>query len=165
LNIEYILGSRGGIEKDGEYGERDEQDATGICFACDGLAITLRRMIRSSDIDKLLDCPQRRRESVKEWCRRNEVDETALHRLVEIYGAFPSLIEAFRLGYELNGENEPKGESAGSEKGERRYAVKFVVVDTADGRIIGNATTNRDWAQDQAATYNDVEADSAGARH
>jgi hypothetical protein len=71
------------------------------------------------------------------------------------------VIEAFRLGHDARQQAEPSGaRAAGWVVGGSRYAVQFVVVDTASGRILGDATDTPNRAADLAGTYNDLDSES-----
>jgi hypothetical protein len=117
-------------------------------------------VIRSDDISKLLNRPGRDRESIPEWCRRNNVDESVIARLAALYGFSRQIaalgIDAFRLGYEARREDEPKSKSSTVQEGPR-YAVEFVVIDRDGGRIVGDPTPARQEAEGLAGAYNEID--------
>lgn len=126
-------------------------------------------MIQPADIERLVAVRERARESVGDWCRRNGIDESVIHRLLELYGwdrrSGIAALDAFRTGHEARRADEPRGESSvGWVAGGDRYAVQHVVVDTASGVILGNATPNPAAAVDLAETYNRVDSDTATDR-
>ncbi len=119
-----------------------------------------RDVIRTEDINKILDRRERDGESIPEWCRRHDVDEAVIRRLAAVY-AFNRqtqvmAIDAFRLGHEARRGDEPRSKSPAGEG--RRYAVEFVVVDRNDGRIVGDPTPTRNEAAGLAGTYNEIDA-------
>ena len=94
-----------------------------------------------------------------------------MRRLAEVYGgdrdSSPIFVSIFQLGYDARCRAEPTGErSAGGVAGGPRYAVQHVVVDTANGRIMGDATSTQAKAQGLAGTYNELDSDAASdSRH
>jgi hypothetical protein len=126
-------------------------------------------VIQPADIERLVGVREQTRESVGDWCRRNGVDESVIHRLLELYGwdrrSGIAALDAFRTGHEARRADEPRGEcSAGWVVGGDRYAVQLVVVDTASGVIVGDATSNSAGAVDLAETYNRVDSETATKR-
>jgi hypothetical protein len=116
-------------------------------------------MIRPSDIDKIVCRHARRSEGgIGEWCKRNDVDEDAIERIVQIYGfdrgSAIAAIDAFRVGHQARREDEPRGELSASGP---RYAVQMVVVDSRSGRIVGDASSAMDHLEGLAAAYNELE--------
>lgn len=122
-------------------------------------------MIRSSDIDLILNRRSGRKETIEEWCARNDVAESVIHRIVALYGVdtktAAAAIEGFRLGHEARKGDEPKGQT---DIPGPRYSVQSVVVDTRDGHIVGSASPSDDWAFDLAHTYNDADAATEDSR-
>ena len=119
-------------------------------------------MIRTSDIDALLNQRLHNGGTVEEWCHQNDVDESVIHRLVAEYGldlaSASAAVEAFRLGHDVRQQAEPRGERIA---GEPRYEVQFVVIDTADGRIVGSPARARGSVDGLAGTYNDIASQTA----
>lgn len=123
-------------------------------------------MIRTDDINKILDCRARDGESIPEWCRRNDVDESVIHRLVAVYGfnrqAAIAAIDAFRLGHEARRADEPRSKPSPGRDGDR-YAVEFIVINRDNGQIVGDPTAARDDAEGLAGAYNEIDAQSRRA--
>jgi hypothetical protein len=123
-------------------------------------------VISTDDIDKILDRPERDSESIPEWCRRNDVDESVIRRLAAVYGYSRQIaalaIDAFRLGYEARRGDEPRSKSSPARDG-RRYAVEFVVIDRDDGRIVGDPNPAQDDAEGLAGAYNEIDAQARRA--
>ena len=126
-------------------------------------------MIGEDDIQRLADLRDLEEEDVADWCRRNDVDDSAIRRVGEIYGRFrnqaiyrrlrgPAIsVAGFLLGFDARREAEPKGIRASGWDGPR-YGVQFVVVDRKDGRLIGDAALTQDEAEAHAGMYNDLDA-------
>jgi hypothetical protein len=118
-------------------------------------------VIRSSDIDKILNCKARDRESIEDWCRRHDVDESVMRRLAAVYGfdqrTAAIAIDAFRLSHEARRDDEPRAKSSQAQDG-CRYAVESVVIDKRTGRIVGDPTPARDDAESLAGAYNEIDA-------
>jgi hypothetical protein len=126
-------------------------------------------VIHSADIERLVRAREEKGEGVEDWCRRNGVDESVMHELLRFYGwdrrSGIAAIDAFRTGYEARRAEEPKGErSAGWAVGGERYAVQLVVVDTANGHILGDATVDTRNATDLSETYNRIDLETATDR-
>lgn len=120
-------------------------------------------MIRSSDIDRLLNLRAQERASIEEWCKRNDVDESVIERVVQAYGrdhdSAIAAIDAFRLGHEARRGDEPHGERT---PGGRRYEVQYVVVDTQSGCFVGEASPWRPDVDALAGTYNELASEGSG---
>jgi len=123
-------------------------------------------VIRASDIDRVLHSPGRDVEPITEWCRRNGVDESAMGLLKMVYGfskvTAAIAVDAFRLGHDARRGDEPKS-AASFVGGGQRYAVESVVVDRANGRIVGSPTSVQSEAEGLAGTYNELDADTRRA--
>ena len=120
-------------------------------------------MIRSSDIDRLLNLRAQERRSIEEWCKRNDVAESVIERVVQVYGrdhrSAIAAIDAFRLGHEARRDDEPRGKCT---RGGRRYEVQSVVVDTQSGRFVGEASPSKPGVDGLAGTYNELASDGTG---
>jgi hypothetical protein len=123
-------------------------------------------VIHTPDINKILDCRRRDRESIPDWCRRNDVDESVIHRLVAVYGfdhdTAVIAIDAFRLGHEARRGDEPRSKPSLACDGQR-YDVEFVVVDRSDGRIVGDPNPTQNDAEGLAGTYNEIDTQAKRA--
>jgi hypothetical protein len=123
-------------------------------------------VIHADDIDKILDRLGFDGESIPDWCRRNNVDESAMRRIAAVY-AFSRrtqtlAIDAFRVGHEARREDEPRSESRAVDG--PRFAVELVVIDRDDGRIVRNPTPARDEAEGIAGTFNEIYGRPTGSR-
>jgi hypothetical protein len=106
-------------------------------------------VIHAGDIDEILDRLGFDGEPIPDWCRRNNVDESAMRRLAVAYSFSPDIqlfaLDAFRVGHEARRGDEPR---SGSRTGDGpRFAVELVVIDRDDGRIVGDPTPARDQAE------------------
>jgi hypothetical protein len=123
-------------------------------------------VIRSSDIDRLLNRKDRDRESLADWCRRHDVDFAVMAQLASVYAFNPdaaaSAIDAFRISHEARREDEPRAKPSRVQGGDR-YAVESVVVDTHTGRIVGDPTPVQGDAEGLAGSYNDIAAQPSQA--
>lgn len=121
-------------------------------------------MIHVVDIKKILAHLGYDGEAILDWCRRNGVDEPVMQYLAEVYAFNPESqrtgIDGFRLGHTARREDEPRSESRIG-KGPR-YAVEHVVIDLADGRIVGDPTPARDEAEGVAGSFNAIDAPPSG---
>jgi hypothetical protein len=120
-------------------------------------------LIKPQDIDELSKSDVTR--GIPEWCGENGVEENALLRVVETYGADPNppaaVVCAFQLGYEVRKQKEldrppALGGSREAVAQAPRYEVMHVVVDTEDGSVVAGPTSQPDFVDDVAATFNEV---------
>lgn len=123
-------------------------------------------MIRTSDIDGILNRKDRDLESLEDWCRRHDVDFSVMHLLAGVYGfnshAAASAIDAFRLSHEARRGDEPRAKPSQAQD-DCRYAVESVVVDRRTGRIVGDPTSAQDEAEGLAGSYNEIDAQPSQA--
>jgi hypothetical protein len=123
-------------------------------------------VIRTSDIDGILNRRDRDLESLEDWCQRHDVDFSVMRQLAGIYAfndhAAASAIDAFRLSHEARRGDEPRAKPSLVQDG-RRYAVESVVVDRRTGRIVGDPTPVQDEAEGLAGSYNEIDAEPSQA--
>jgi hypothetical protein len=125
-------------------------------------------VIRRDDVKSILDRLGHDGESISEWCRRNDVDEEPVMRLLAAFFSFTGpedaalAIHAFRLGHEARRSDEPRSKLSVGRNGPR-YDVEFVVIDREDGRIVGDPSRAKGEAEALAGAYNDIDAQSRRA--
>lgn len=122
-------------------------------------------MIHVCDVDKILDRVGFDGESIPDWCRRNDVDESVMRRLAAVYGFSRQIqilaMDAFRVGHEARRGDEPRSESRAGDG--PRYAIELVVIDREDGRIVGDPIPARDEAEGIAVTLNEIHGQPTGS--
>ena len=120
--------------------------------------------LRGVTIDRLLAERRTGRENVEDWCSRNGVDESAIHRVVQTYGGHPNrlviALVAFQLGYDARKEQEPRAhaEDLRADGDADRDGVELVVAGGSTGAIVSNARAARDPAAETASPRDSTDA-------